>query len=100
MSHLFNGTSNEEIENLSSFPRRGPLQVPPAPPPPPVAAQEVETVVEYCTALYDYDSTDSGDLNFKEGDRIKLLELVSQDWYRGELNGRSGIFPSNYVQKS
>ncbi|GAA5963596.1 hypothetical protein JCM3765_004336 [Sporobolomyces pararoseus] len=97
LSHLFNNpTSNQEIENLSSFPRRGPLPTTTQAPPPPAPAD----ATEWCTALYDYDSTDPGDLNFRQGDKIKLLEIVSQDWSRGELNNKIGIFPSNYAQKS
>ncbi|EMD42812.1 BAR/SH3 domain containing protein [Entamoeba histolytica HM-1:IMSS-B] len=48
------------------------------------------------TALYDYTAVDAGELSFKEGDVITVLEK-SGDWWSGELNGVKGIFPSNYV---
>ncbi|GAA6019746.1 hypothetical protein JCM11491_005237 [Sporobolomyces phaffii] len=113
LAHLFSasGTTDHEIENLSSFPRRGPLPTsaptatatstptPPPPPPAPPAAPPANSL-GYCTALYDYTSTDRDDLNFAEGDRIVLLEIVSDDWWRGELRGKKGIFPSNYAQRS
>jgi hypothetical protein len=51
-------------------------------------------------ALYDFESTESDDLQFKAGDVITLLSSEeSEDWWQGEINGRSGIFPKNYVQK-
>ncbi|GAA5842652.1 hypothetical protein JCM3766R1_004886 [Sporobolomyces carnicolor] len=114
LQHLFNNNQNntassnenDGIPNLSPFPKRGPLQTssaaapPPAPPAPPVPAPAPSSVTEWCTALYDYDSTDPDDLSFREGDRIKLVEIVSDDWWRGELNGRKGIFPSTYAQRS
>ncbi|GAA5914097.1 SH3 domain-containing protein [Sporobolomyces salmoneus] len=110
LSHLFDssGPTSEEIENLSSFPRRGPLptsnsnfstvRTATIPTPPPVQQREEEG--QWCTALYDYKSTDPDDLSFREGDRIRLIEVVSDDWWKGELEGRRGIFPSNYAQKS
>ncbi|GAA5882323.1 hypothetical protein JCM16303_004071 [Sporobolomyces ruberrimus] len=110
LSHLFTQTSNEEIENLSSFPRRGPLPTHTTPtpaasrapaPPPPVATPVVpDNALGQCTALYDYSSEDPDDLNFNEGDRITLIEIVSDDWWKGELRGKRGIFPSNYAQRS
>ncbi|KAI6188502.1 hypothetical protein M3Y98_00361800 [Aphelenchoides besseyi] len=49
-------------------------------------------------AIYDFQSDVSGDLNFKAGDLIVVHEKVNDEWYNGELNGKFGIFPSNYVQ--
>ncbi|CAI4229008.1 unnamed protein product [Auanema sp. JU1783] len=48
-------------------------------------------------ALYDYSSYDAQDLQFRANDQIKLVEWVNTDWLRGELHGRSGIFPANFV---
>ena len=53
--------------------------------------------VPYATAVYDYDAVEDGDLPFKAGDVITLLERLDDQWYRGEVNGREGIFPSNFV---
>ena len=49
-------------------------------------------------ALYDYEGEDEDDLQFKEGDLITLIERVDENWFLGELNGRDGIFPENYVE--
>ena len=40
-----------------------------------------------------------GDLTFNEGDIINLLDQSNPDgWWEGEVNGRQGFFPSNFVQ--
>ncbi|GMT17470.1 hypothetical protein PFISCL1PPCAC_8767, partial [Pristionchus fissidentatus] len=49
------------------------------------------------TALYDYFSDEAGDLSFSSGASIKILERVGTDWLSGEIHGRRGIFPSNFV---
>jgi len=53
------------------------------------------------TALYDFAGEQNEDLPFYAGD---LLTITKEDdgsgWLTGELNGRSGIFPSSYVQRN
>ena len=48
-------------------------------------------------ATFSYDATSPDDLSFAEGDHIRLLEKVSDEWYRGECKGQTGMFPSNFV---
>lgn len=43
---------------------------------------------------------DPGDLSFKEGDIIEIIEKTNADWWMGRLNGREGLFPSNYVEET
>jgi len=53
-----------------------------------------------CRALYDYQASQEGDLEFKEGDIITVTDTSDPDgWWVGELNGASGSFPSNYVEQ-
>ena len=40
------------------------------------------------------------DLRFKKGDVILLRKQVDENWYHGELDGKSGFFPATYVQVS
>lgn len=49
-------------------------------------------------ALYDFHGDNEDELSFKAGDTITELESVDDDWMSGELMGKSGIFPKNYVQ--
>ncbi|XP_014259643.1 E3 ubiquitin-protein ligase SH3RF1 isoform X2 [Cimex lectularius] len=49
-------------------------------------------------ALYDYSSKEPGDLSFEKGDFIILKQMIDNNWYQGEANGKIGKFPMNYVQ--
>lgn len=48
-------------------------------------------------ALYPYKAQNDDELNFEKGDVIVVLSKDEESWWRGELNGSSGVFPSNYV---
>ncbi|XP_061478854.1 SH3 domain-containing YSC84-like protein 1 isoform X2 [Rhineura floridana] len=51
------------------------------------------------TAIYAFEGQQPGDLTFSAGDKIKVtVKTDSQfDWWEGSLQGRTGIFPANYV---
>ncbi|KAF8312524.1 SH3-domain-containing protein [Clavulina sp. PMI_390] len=70
-----------------------------APPPPVQAPPPQAPRNEQAKALYDYSAP--GDLNFREGDIIELTPGPDDnvDWWTGRVNGKTGLFPSNYVQK-
>lgn len=53
---------------------------------------------EYYIALYRYESAESGDLNFNQGE-VVLVTKKDGDWWTGCIGDRTGIFPSNYVEK-
>ncbi|XP_008934045.1 PREDICTED: intersectin-2-like, partial [Merops nubicus] len=52
---------------------------------------------EEYVALYSYSSSEPGDLTFTEGEEI-LVTQKEGEWWTGSINGRTGIFPSNYVR--
>ncbi|KAG1699640.1 Intersectin-1 [Nymphon striatum] len=59
----------------------------------------VETDGTYYMALYSYQTDESGDLPFNQGDVI-LVTKAEGDWWTGSIGAdKTGIFPSNYVQK-
>ncbi|RLV86647.1 hypothetical protein DV515_00015827 [Chloebia gouldiae] len=49
-------------------------------------------------ALYTYRGHNPGELRFNKGDTIVLLRQLDENWYLGELNGISGVFPASSVQ--
>ncbi|KFV09835.1 SH3 domain-containing protein 19 [Tauraco erythrolophus] len=49
-------------------------------------------------ALYDFHGENEDELSFKAGDTITELESLDEDWMSGEMQGKSGIFPKNFVQ--
>lgn len=50
-------------------------------------------------ALYTYNARDDGDLSFRKGDRLQILNDSDQDWWHAkQLNGpQTGYIPQNYV---
>lgn len=65
------------------------------PPPPPPQPVHSNAGIGTCTAQYDYTSNEAGDLPFAEGDRVTILAKESADWWRGQIHGRTGLFPAS-----
>ncbi|KAG9251305.1 uncharacterized protein F5Z01DRAFT_291414 [Emericellopsis atlantica] len=69
------------------------------PTPAPAPQGTTAATVSRVRALYDFTPSEPGELEFKRGDVIAVLESVYKDWWRGSLKGKTGIFPLNYVEK-
>ncbi|XP_042636261.1 CD2-associated protein [Orycteropus afer afer] len=54
---------------------------------------------EYCRTLFAYEGTNEDELSFKEGEIIHLIskETGEAGWWKGELNGKEGVFPDNFA---
>lgn len=55
-------------------------------------------VVCQVIAMYDYVANNEDELNFSKGQLINVLNKDDPDWWQGEINGVTGLFPSNYVK--
>ncbi|XP_043943814.1 src substrate cortactin-like [Protopterus annectens] len=53
---------------------------------------------ESAVALYDYQGEGDDEISFEPDDVITNIEMVDEGWWRGQCNGKSGLFPANYVQ--
>ncbi|XP_076663199.1 dynamin associated protein 160 isoform X5 [Andrena cerasifolii] len=53
--------------------------------------------VERVMALYPYQAQNEDELSFDKGDVIVVLAKDEAAWWKGELHGMTGVFPSNYV---
>ena len=53
--------------------------------------------VHRCVAMFDFCPDDQGELGFRKGDEIELLDCSHADWWKGQLNGQVGYFPKAYV---
>lgn len=49
-------------------------------------------------ALYDFEAQNEDELDFKEGDIIRLTSRIDENWFEGSTRGKSGYFPTSYVQ--
>uniref|UniRef100_A0A7N6BTS2 Osteoclast-stimulating factor 1 n=1 Tax=Anabas testudineus TaxID=64144 RepID=A0A7N6BTS2_ANATE len=50
-------------------------------------------------ARYDFSARDRSEVSLREGDTIKILKKGSSGWWKGEVYGRVGLFPANYVEE-
>lgn len=50
-----------------------------------------------CVANYAYDASEPDELSIRPGDVVREVERLSGGWWRGELRGRRGMFPDNFV---
>ena len=53
---------------------------------------------KFARALFDYDVTDEHLLSLKKGDIIAITDKDQSGWYIGELRGKIGSFPAEYVE--
>uniref|UniRef100_A0A2R9ALM1 Intersectin 2 n=1 Tax=Pan paniscus TaxID=9597 RepID=A0A2R9ALM1_PANPA len=49
-------------------------------------------------AMYDYVANNEDELSFSKGQLINVMNKDDPDWWQGEINGVTGLFPSNYVK--
>ncbi|KAJ8780041.1 hypothetical protein J1605_012077 [Eschrichtius robustus] len=58
-----------------------------------------DSAKEYCRTLFAYEGTNEDELTFKEGEIIQLIskETGEAGWWKGELNGKEGVFPDNFA---
>jgi signal transducing adaptor molecule len=83
------GASNDASTGAQASVDQGPSTV----------AGTTAATVSRVRALYDFQPSEPGELQFRRGDIIAVLESVYKDWWKGSLRGQTGIFPLNYVEK-
>ncbi|XP_033740435.1 LOW QUALITY PROTEIN: intersectin-1-like [Pecten maximus] len=69
-------------------------------PPPQLGSQPTQPEVKYIdqvVALYPYTAQNDDELTFHNGSVINVISKDDANWWSGECNGQSGMFPSNYV---
>ncbi|XP_067441520.1 GRB2-related adapter protein 2b [Thunnus thynnus] len=49
-------------------------------------------------AIYSFQAKETDELEFNVGDVIKVLECSNQAWWKGQLRGKIGLFPSSYTK--
>lgn len=57
-------------------------------------------LVEKAVVRFSYAAENEDELNLEVGDVITVLEKELEDsgWWKGEMNGKVGVFPDNFVE--
>uniref|UniRef100_A0AAY5KRC7 SH3 domain-containing protein n=1 Tax=Esox lucius TaxID=8010 RepID=A0AAY5KRC7_ESOLU len=66
----------------------------------PIFLRDIEQVPQHSTyvqALFDFDPQEDGELGFRRGDFIQVLDNSDPNWWKGACHGQTGMFPRNYV---
>ncbi|CAK6976951.1 CD2-associated protein [Scomber scombrus] len=81
------------VQRMSTIgiPTGGFLPQPPAPAKKPKKRQ--------CKVMFDYQPQNEDELELKIGEIIDIIEEVEEGWWNGFFNGKSGLFPSNFVKE-
>jgi len=53
---------------------------------------------QFCRAQFDYEAQGDQEISFKAGDLIKRLYEEDGTWWCGEINGKKGMFPKDFVE--
>lgn len=57
------------------------------------------TRIRKCRVIFSYNQDHEDELNLKVGDIIDIIGEEEEGWWRGILNGKEGVFPSNFVEE-
>lgn len=49
-------------------------------------------------AMYDYAAANQDELSFSKGQLINVWDKTNPDWWKGEVQGVTGLLPTNYVK--
>ena len=80
---------------LSLFVQQPPLQAKKAA----TATNNAKPNVCRVRAKYDFKPQEEGELPMSFGDIIVVLDKSDENWWRGECNGKRGMFPAPYVEE-
>uniref|UniRef100_UPI0037E93BA6 SH3 domain-containing kinase-binding protein 1 isoform X2 n=1 Tax=Semicossyphus pulcher TaxID=241346 RepID=UPI0037E93BA6 len=55
---------------------------------------------EQCKVLFPYEAQNEDELSLKEGEIVNIItkECADAGWWMGEIGGRQGVFPDNFVK--
>ena len=93
------GTSSAPKPNAAELSGQPASTSQPISSPQPVPTGTTAATISRVRALFDFQPSEPGELQFRKGDVIAVLESVYKDWWKGSLRGQTGIFPLNYVEK-
>ena len=51
-----------------------------------------------CLVEYEYVAQEEDELTIRPGDIINNVQKMDGGWWEGEVNGKKGMFPDNFVK--
>ena len=94
---FFNSSDAKALPSIQ--PQASTSQIQPAPQQQPTAPAQ-PTAPSRVKALYDFEPQEEGELAFRRGDVIRVVNSAYEGWWKGELDGRVGIFPLTYIVRA
>ncbi|CAF4155515.1 unnamed protein product [Rotaria magnacalcarata] len=70
-----------------------------APPPPISSPSSSSTDGQTYVAAYDFQPQEEGEIELSRGDHIRMLDQSDDNWWKGEVRGKIGLFPATYVRR-
>ena len=59
----------------------------------------ISVAKRFLRAIFDYSAMNDDELTLKIGDIVMFLRDDKEGWYMGQLRGKTGVFPSNFVEE-
>lgn len=57
------------------------------------------TRIRQCRVIFSYKQAHDDELNLNVGEIVNVIGEEEEGWWRGILNGKEGVFPSNFVEE-
>ena len=57
-----------------------------------------KTLIEQAKVTFDYEPENPDELKLTVGDILIIINKEEEGWWEGDLNGKTGMFPSNFVE--
>ena len=54
--------------------------------------------IERAKVTFDYEPENPDELKLTVGDILTVIKKEEEGWWEGDLNGKTGMFPSNFVE--
>ena len=48
---------------------------------------------------FSYTADNNDELSLQLNDTVEIIDEEEEGWFRGRLNGKEGVFPSNFVEE-
>lgn len=58
-----------------------------------------EYVGQYVRAVYDFTTSERGEISLLKGDVIRVLAAIDTNWLCGRIRNKEGNFPCSHVEK-